>query len=104
MSATNSLDDERKRFHPYTYELLLNEETRLHQTGKSKGSSPVLHEETAGTRRRISKNGRRYLAGSLLGSGGRRRLRCHPAEGVEIGPDMLHGLLVKSLDRSISAL
>src|SRR3981189_3147558 len=72
--------------------------------GKSKGSSPVLHEETAGTRRRISKNGRKKLAGSLLGSGGRRRLRCHPAEGVEIGPDMLHGLLVKSLDRSISAL
>src|ERR1700730_4805 len=37
----------------------------------------------------------------------RRSLRAHPlspAEGVEIRPDMLHGLLVESLDRGISAL
>jgi len=48
MSATTSLDDECKRFNPYTYELLLNEETRLHQTGKSKGSSPVARKDAPG--------------------------------------------------------
>src|SRR6266849_5178883 len=44
---------------------------------------------------------------TVLGFGGRRRLSAHRlslAEGVEIRPDVLHGLLVESLDRSIPTL
>src|SRR6267142_4923881 len=44
MGATNSLDDERKRFDSYSYELLLKEEARLREPGKSRRSSPLLHE------------------------------------------------------------
>src|SRR5260370_7628759 len=52
---------------------------------------------------------RRISVNSSLGFCGRRRrgLRAHrlgPAEGVEIGPDMLHGLLVEGLDRGLPAL
>src|SRR5712692_706208 len=44
---------------------------------------------------------------SNLGLCGRRRLRAHRlslAEGIEIRPDMLHGLFVESLDRRVPAL
>src|SRR5260370_23955649 len=57
---------------------------------------------------------RRISVNSSLGFCGRRRgglrARClrarrlSPAEGVEIGPDMLDGLLVEGLDRGLPAL
>src|ERR1700737_239330 len=52
---------------------------------------------------------RRMSVNSNLGLCGRRRCclrarRLSPAEGVEIGPDVLHGLLVEGLDRGLPAL
>src|SRR2546426_5975084 len=50
---------------------------------------------------------RRICVNSSLGLCGRRRLRAYrlsPAEGVEVRPDMLHGLLLESLDRGVPAL
>src|SRR5260370_31938127 len=50
----------------------------------------------------------RFLFASLGFCGRRRRglraCRLSPAEGVEIGPDMLDGLLVEGLDRGLPAL
>src|SRR5260370_32725643 len=40
----------------------------------------------------------------LCGRRGLRARRLGPAEGVEIGPDMLDGLLVEGLDRGLPAL